>query len=195
MKYACLFGASSAQLDAKYYNTAFEMGSLLAANGWGLVFGGGDAGLMGSAARGIKHNGGCLIGVIPKRLNMPGIAFLECDELLITDSMHERKARMEELASAYIAMPGGFGTLEELLEVITLKQLGYHNNPIAILNQDGFFTHLLNQFEECFSQHFSNPIYAELYNVSKTPIEIIEYIDTYIPAKIMHKIDAQLENI
>ena len=134
MRYACIFGASCPNVAKGYLDAAFAAGALLAERGLGMVFGGGNTGLMGAAARGVKSAGGRLIGVIPEKLNQPGIAYPHCDQLIVTPDMHTRKAKMEALSFGFLALPGGFGTLEELLEVITLNQLGYLQAPVVLLN-------------------------------------------------------------
>ena len=139
MQNVCIFAASSPKLARHYIDAAFALGAALAENGIGLVFGGGRTGLMGACARGVQAKGGRITGVIPKKLNVPGIAFEHCDELIVTEDMHTRKATMERLSGAYIALPGGIGTLEELLEVLTLNQLGYLSAPVVIFNQNGYY--------------------------------------------------------
>ena len=143
----CIFAASSPNIDDKYIAAAESFGRCLAEHGFDLIFGGGRTGLMGACARGVKAAGGKAIGVIPKKLNQPGIAFEHCDELIVTADMHERKATMERLSSAYIALPGGVGTLEELMEVLTLNQLGYIEAPVVVFDQDGFYDSLLKQLD------------------------------------------------
>ena len=113
MRYACIFGASCPNVAKGYLEAAFETGALLSEHGLGMVFGGGNTGLMGAAARGVKSKGGRLIGVIPEKLNQPGIAYPHCDQLIVTPDMHTRKAKMEALSFGFLALPGGFGTLEE----------------------------------------------------------------------------------
>ena len=138
-----------------------------------MVFGGGRIGLMGAAAQGVKANGGRLIGVIPEKLNQPGIAYENCDELIETPTMHTRKETMESLSSGFIVLPGGFGTMEELMEVITLKQLGYHNHPIVIVNHKGFWQPLLEQFSQFYETGFAHPGFQGLYVVADTALEAV----------------------
>lgn len=139
MRYACIFGASCPNVAKGYLEAAFETGALLSEHGLGMVFGGGNTGLMGAAARGVKSKGGRLIGVIPEKLTSRGIAYPHCDQLIVTPDMHTRKAKMEALSFGFLALPGGFGTLEELLEVITLNQLGYLQAPVVLLNTNGYY--------------------------------------------------------
>ena len=129
-KNICVYCSSSNLLDDVYYEEARTLGRLMATNGFGLVYGGGNVGLMGVLAKAVHQYNGHVFGVIPHALkNKEGVAYEIADELVITDSMRERKALMYENAHAFIALPGGIGTLEELTETLTLKQLGYHNQP------------------------------------------------------------------
>lgn len=175
----CVFGSSSERLEAAYYNTAEALGAAIAQAGAGMVFGGGRIGLMGGTARGAHAHGGRIVGVIPEKLHQPGIAFPGCTQLIVTATMHERKQTMENLADAFITLPGGFGTLEELLEVITLKQLGYHNKPVVILNQDGFFDNTLEQFEVLFATGFAHVDYRLVYSVAYSAQEAVQQVMRY----------------
>ena len=136
----CLYGASSPALDRAYFDAAEEFGRLLAQHGHTLVYGGGAQGVMGAAARGAADADGKITGIAPNFLNVDGILFDRCTEFILTDTMAERKAAMISRADAFVMAPGGFGTLEEFFEVLTLKQLGRHNPAIAILNTNGFWT-------------------------------------------------------
>ncbi|MBR4436078.1 MAG: TIGR00730 family Rossman fold protein [Clostridia bacterium] len=176
-RYVCVFGASSSAVPNEHIEFAYELGARLALLGMGLVFGAGRTGLMGATAGGAHKNGGEIIGVIPEKLNLPGIYFEHCTERIETKTMHERKSAMEEKSSAFIALGGGFGTLEELLEVITLKQLGYHSKPIIIVNIGGFYDALIAQFERCVNDGFANPLFMRLFTVVHTVDEAIEAID------------------
>jgi len=180
MKNICIFGASSEKLEQHYYDTAYELGCELAKAGYGMVFGAGKEGLMGAAARGVKAQGGCITGVIPVKLDQPGVAFEHCDELIRTQTMHERKSIMERLSAGFVALPGGFGTIEELMEVITLKQLGYHDCPIVILNENGFYDPLIRQFKTLVRQGFAHTRYLDLYHVAYTAKEAAAYFPAVI---------------
>ena len=120
----CVFGASSRDLKQVYYDEAFALGAILAKRGHSIVFGGGTSGLMGSAARGAKSQGGYLIGVAPKFFDEPGVLYEGCDEMVFTETMSERKKAMEDMSEAFVTLPGGIGTFEEFFEALTLKQLG-----------------------------------------------------------------------
>ena len=147
MKNLCVFGASCSNIDSEFLNAAYTLGQVMAQRGIGLVFGGGNTGLMGAAARGVHDGGGRITGVIPEKLNRPGVAYPFCCQLIVTPDMHTRKARMEELSDGFIALPGGYGTLEELMEVLTLNQLGQMHKPIAVYNINGYFNDLYELLE------------------------------------------------
>ena len=184
----CVFGASSNGIPQTFIDFAYSLGKALAQDGSGLVFGAGTTGLMGACARGADSAGGEIIGVIPERLNIPGIYYENCTERIVTATMHEHKAKMENLADAFVVLPGGFGTTEELMEVMTLKQLGYHEKPIIIANLNGFFDNLLKQFETCVCQGFTHPLFLKLYSVADTVDEVMKNIkqkpDKNMPSKI-----------
>ena len=185
----CVFASSSVKLEQLHYQFAHALGEELGKQGCALVFGGGRVGLMGACADGVLHNDGRVIGVIPALLNQPGIPHLGCHELIETPTMHIRKETMEHMADAFISLPGGFGTLEELLEVITLKQLGYHQKPIVICNVGGYYDALLEQFETGFATGFANIAYETLYCVAYTPIEAVTLaltpsVESHLPDKM-----------
>ncbi|NIA22068.1 MAG: TIGR00730 family Rossman fold protein, partial [Anaerolineaceae bacterium] len=121
------------------------------------------------------------VGVIPIALKDGGYALESIDEMVVTDGMRDRKAVMEERAEAFIALPGGFGTFEELLEVITLKQLRYHSKGIVILDVGGYYDPLLEQFERMFEQRFARRKFATLYHLSTDPAEALDYLESYLP--------------
>lgn len=173
MKQIAVYCSSSETLDERFYRVATELGSLLARNGIGLVFGGGDVGSMGYLARAVHANGGRVVGVIPDRLNnVDGRAYSAADELIVTDSMSERKSIIWRRSDAFIALAGGIGTLEEFLEVITLKKLGYHDRPVVLVNSGGVFDRLLEQFRELDVENFSLQPTSRLFDVVETPHEI-----------------------
>lgn len=178
-KNICVYASSSSSLASIYNEAAKELGEKMALKGYALVFGGGQVGLMGQTARGIHSKKGQVIGVIPERLFKKGIVYEECDELIVTSEMRGRKATMEEKADAFIALPGGFGTFEELLEIITLKQLKYHNKPIVILNIDNFYEDLLRAFEKLLNLNFAKEESRKLFYVAKSIDEALEYIQNY----------------
>ena len=192
MSNICVFASSSSAVADVYKTAAKDLGEALAKSDFGIVFGAGTDGLMGELARSTHEHGGEVIGVIPDSLNFPGIVYPHCDELLDTRTMHERKAIMAERSKAFIALPGGFGTLEEILEIITLKQLGYHNKAIVILNINGFFDSLLAQFNETVAQDFASRDVLSLFGVMGNVPDAMHYIQTYSPTTTYTK-NAALE--
>ncbi|MCX7615063.1 MAG: TIGR00730 family Rossman fold protein [Clostridiales bacterium] len=180
-KVICVFSSSSNTIDNIYFDAASKLGREIAEREDLLLFGGGHTGLMGACARAVHQNNGKVIGVIPEALNLKGVVYENCDELVVTKGMRERKAKMDHRSDAFIALPGGYGTLEEILEIITLKQLRYHNKPIVILNINGFFNHLLEQFETVIHQQFAKSICCDLYYVTDDVADCINYIENYSP--------------
>ena len=193
-KNICVFGASSSRINEAYFAAAHRIGELIAEKGFGMVFGAGDAGLMGAAARGCDEKGGRLIGVIPEKLNKKGIYYERCTERIETKTMHERKALMEELSSGFIALAGGFGTLEEFMEVLTLKQLSYFDKPIVLLNTLGYYDNIIRQLEHCVEEGFTAKDFSALYHVCSTPEQAVEYCAGYGGMHIRDKLrDAMRE--
>ncbi|MCH8122316.1 MAG: TIGR00730 family Rossman fold protein [Bacteroidetes bacterium] len=170
-----VFCASSNHVDSRFTKVAERMGYQLANRNITLVYGGGDVGLMGIMARAVHANGGRVVGVIPYALrSMEGVAYEVADELIMTDTMRERKAKMYERADAFVALPGGIGTLEEFMEVFTLKKLGYHDLPIALVNTDGFYDRLLELFSEMIDSQFLSETEPALVEVVSEPEAIFE---------------------
>lgn len=180
-KVICVYSSSSCTIDKIYFEAASKLGCDIASRGDIMLYGGGLTGLMGATAESVHSNGGRVIGVIPEALNVKGIVNDYCDELIVTTGMRERKAIMDERSDAFIALPGGYGTLEEILEIITLKQLKYHNKPVVILNINGFYDRLLEQFAQIEDQRFAKPECRHLYLVTSDTAEGLDYIDTYQP--------------
>jgi hypothetical protein len=175
----CVYCSSSAAVDEAYVTAARELGALIAAGGHSLVYGGCHVGLMGDVARAVKEGGGLVLGVVPRRIADLGLVYAQADELVITETMAERKALMEARSDAFVAMPGGFGTLEETLQALTLKQLGYLQGPIVLLNTLGFYGDLLAHFRRLYYERFARPEYARLYHVAATPRETMDHIEGY----------------
>lgn len=176
-----MYSSSSSIVDREYFQAAHDLGTQMAKRNMGLIFGGGVVGLMGETARAVHDSGGEVVGVIPKLLNEKGIVYDYCDELIVTKGLRERKAIMDEKADAFIALPGGFGTLEELLEIITLKQLRYHNKPIVVLNVNGFYDGLIGVFENIIQLNFAKKNSLDLYYVAQDPKDALFYIENYVP--------------
>jgi cytokinin riboside 5'-monophosphate phosphoribohydrolase len=181
-KRICVFCSSSNVIDADYLNEARFLGEEMARRGHKLVYGGGDIGSMGMIAHAVQDNGGQVVGVIPHALNeMEGVGYSAADELIVTETMRQRKAVMEENADAFIALPGGLGTLEELLEIITMKQLHYHAKPIVILNTNCYFDPLIALLEHAVNARFMKRKTLDLFHVSDSVIDTIKYIESYVP--------------
>ncbi len=174
----CVFCAS-ARVGQPFSQIAEELGRELGKRGHDLVFGGADVGLMGTLAHTVKERGRRVIGVIPERIRRTGIAFKEADELIITRNMAERQAQMIERADAFIALPGGLGTLQELTELITLKQLGYVRKPAVLLNAHGFYESLVAFFEQLYRLGFANPSCRMLYHIAQTPAQALDAVESW----------------
>lgn len=173
----CVYCASSDRLDPKYYATAAELGREMVERGWGLVYGGGKTGTMGAVARAVKQSGGRVVGIIPEFMKARELAYPEADELVTVITMRERKLLMETRADAFVALPGGWGTLEEISEILTLRQLDVVKKPCVFLNQDGFYDDLLRLFERMLAEKFFKPANMELFRVAKTVPEVFTHLD------------------
>jgi cytokinin riboside 5'-monophosphate phosphoribohydrolase len=177
-KLLCVYCSSSDRLAPKYPAMAEELGREMVARGWGLVYGGGKTGLMGSVARAVKQKGGRVVGVIPEFMKARELAFDEADELVTVVTMRERKLLMETRADAFVTLPGGWGTLEEIMEILTLRQLEVVKKPCVFLNQDGFYDPLLQLFRTMLREQFFKPSNMELFRVAATVPEVFLEIET-----------------
>lgn len=180
----CVFASSCNYLDESYYTDAKELGRLLAENEMDMVYGGSCLGLMWACAQEVKNRGGRITGVMPEKLREMDVFSDYCDEFFVTPCMRSRKAKMDELSDALIALPGGFGTLEELSEMIVQKQLGYNQKAIVILNTNGFYDNLLRFFDDIIDKKFANKKAGKLYFVADTPFEAVEYLKNYEPQSL-----------
>ncbi|MBI5766222.1 MAG: TIGR00730 family Rossman fold protein [Verrucomicrobia bacterium] len=171
-KLLCVYCASSRKLDPKYHEAARAVGRGMVERGWGLVYGGGNVGLMGEVAAAVKGAGGRVVGVIPEFMIARELAFREADELITVGTMRERKQLMEERAAAFLTLPGGIGTLEELTEIMTLRYINLLHKPIVLLNQDGFYDDLLRFFERMTAERFKSAGMASLLSVAATVDEV-----------------------
>ena len=172
----CVYCASSSKVDACYSEAARSLGNLLGEQGITLITGGGCQGLMRSVEDGALEKGGKAIGVIPQFMVEQNWHHTGLSELIITNDMHERKQTMAQMSDAIIALPGGCGTMEELCEIITWKQLGLYLKPIVILNTNGYYDHLIKQLELAIEEHFMGKIHGEIWSVATTPAEALELI-------------------
>ncbi len=177
----CVYGASSDAIDKIYIEEGERLGAELAKRGHTLIFGGGAAGLMGAAARGAASYEGKIIGIAPSFFNVDGVLFDKCSEFIYTNTMRERKQKLEDLSDAFIMTAGGIGTYEEFFEILTLKQLDRHNKPIAVLNTNGYYTPMDNILKDAASNGFMREESLALYKMCNNINEIIDYIENYIP--------------
>ena len=173
----CVFCASSANIDVRYLEAARELGTLLARGGWRCVNGGGAVGLMGALTDGVMDAGGEVTGVIPKFMVDNGWCYDRLDDVIITADMHQRKQMMSEMADAVIALPGGVGTLEELLETLTWRQLGLVNVPVIILNTLGYYDALLEMLHHAVDEGFMKPSHIRLWQVAATSQEAVALLE------------------
>lgn len=184
IKNICVFASSSNYLSEEYYKDAQELGILLGKNGYDITYGGSTLGLMWACASEVQKNGGKVYGVMPKKLADMGCKTDNCDEFWLTEGMRERKAQLDKISDGVIALAGGFGTLEELSEMIVQKQLGYNKKPIILLNTNGFYDKLNEFFEEIIEQKFANKNVRSLYFIASTPHEVINYLKNYKPSEL-----------
>lgn len=174
----CVYSASSTKIYPVYFAAAEKLGALLAKHHIRLINGAGSIGLMRSVADAVLQNDGEVTGVIPHFMVEQNWHHTGLTELIEVDSMHERKQKMADLSDAVIALPGGCGTLEELLEIITWKQLGLYLNPIIILNINSFFDPLLEMLERAIAENFMRPQHGDIWKVARTPEEAVELLYT-----------------
>lgn len=178
MRRVCVFCGSSVGNQRAYSDAAEALGALLADRGIGLVYGGGNVGLMGVIADAVMARRGHVIGVIPQSLADREIAHTGISELRVVDSMHTRKALMAELADAFIAMPGGVGTFEEFFEVVTWTQLGLHRKPCGLLNVGGFYTPLAAFIDQAVTEGFIRPVHRAAIVVDSDPASLLDTLAT-----------------
>ena len=183
----CVFCASSDNIDERYLELARELGSRLADAGWRCVNGGGAVGLMGAVTDGALDAGGEVTGVIPKFMVDNGWCYDRLEDVVITADMHQRKQMMSEMADAVIAMPGGVGTFEELLETLTWRQLGLVKVPVIILNTLGYYDALLAMLQHAIDEGFMKDSHAALWQVAATPNEAIALLDNTSPIEFESK--------
>ena len=184
----CVFCGAASGRATTYAAAARGLGELLAERGIGLVYGGGNVGLMGELARAVHSSGGTVVGVIPQGLVDRELAYDPADELLVTTTMRERKAEMDARADAFVALPGGFGTLEELLEVLTLRQLRLHDRPIVLVNVAGYWDPFLSMVADMVDQGFAPLGEGILFQVAKTAAEAVDLAEAG-PAPIAGRYD------
>ena len=180
----CVYGAASQDIGEVFTGAGYELGYKLAKRGHGLVFGGGDTGMMGAVARGTHDGGGHITGIAPSFFNVDGILYPLNDEIIYTDTMRERKQLLEDMSDGFIVSPGGIGTFEEFFEILTLKQLGRTTKPIAMLNTDGYYDSLLDMLHHTAKTNFMNEKNFALFFVSDDIDTVLDYIENPAPITI-----------
>ncbi|HYG61452.1 MAG TPA: TIGR00730 family Rossman fold protein [Thermoanaerobaculia bacterium] len=189
MRRVCVFCGSSTGVRPVHAEAARVMGAALARRGLGLVYGGGNVGLMGIVADAVLERGGEVIGVIPEALMARELGHQGLTELRVVGSMHERKALMAELADAFVALPGGFGTFEELCEVITWTQLGLHPKACSVLDVDGYYAPLLALFDHAVAEGFIRPQHRALVIAESDPERLLDRLAAFQPPAVAKWID------
>lgn len=185
----CVYCSSSIQISDSYKKIARDLGEALAEHGYSLVYGGGNLGLMGEIAVSAKNAGGSVRGIIIKKFHERGFAFKEADRMIVVDTMDTRKRVMRSVSDGFIALPGGFGTLDELLEVVSLKQLHFHSKPVVIMNTDGFYGPLIDWIGEAVEEGFIKKKHKNLYYVAESVQDCIKYIENYRADEVPGKWD------
>lgn len=175
----CIYGAASADLDQIYYDKTEQLGRLMAKRGHGLIFGGGETGLMGAAARGVAAEKGYILGIAPKFFDKPGVLYQKCTDFIITETMRERKHLLEEKSQATIVAPGGIGTYEEFFEIFTLKSLNRLDRAIVFYNINGYYDLMKKLLEHTVKEKFMAPEIMEMCRFMENPEEILDYIENY----------------
>ncbi|UII24626.1 TIGR00730 family Rossman fold protein [Fulvivirga maritima] len=179
MKSVAVFCASSLGKNKIYEETAIALGNKIASKGMRVVYGGAKVGLMGAVANGALQSGGEVVGVIPGFLRTKEVAHEELTELILTESMHERKTKMHELSDSVITLPGGFGTMEEMFEILTWGQLGMHKKPIGLLNIDGYYNSLVTLLNDMVTKGLLKEVNREMLLVSEDIDDLLEQMEAY----------------
>ena len=182
MKRICVFCGSNAGARSEYAEAAHALATVLAERKLGIVYGGGNVGLMGVLADAALARGGEVIGVIPQKLVDKEVAHHGVTELRIVETMHERKALMNDLSDAFLALPGGFGTLDEFFEVLTWAQLGFHGKPCALLNVAGYYDGMLAMLDHAVTERFLRPAHRELVIADTDPLRLLQRLSAFVPA-------------
>jgi uncharacterized protein (TIGR00730 family) len=183
----CVFLSSSDAVAQHYVALTKELGKQIGLQGHTLVWGGNSTGLMGHIADSVKENGGKVIGVVPQKLYDMGREYKDCDELVISRDLRDRKAIMDEKSDAFVALPGGLGTLEEIIEVLNLKYLRYHQKPVVFLNHKEFYEPLFAAFDPFYEQRFTKRAVEKLYASIDSVDALFPYLENYIPVQVEEK--------
>jgi len=191
MRRICVYAGSNVGVRQEYQQAAHAFGHELVARGLGLVYGGGHVGLMGVLADAVLAEGGEVIGVMPRALFPEEVAYRNVTQFYEVGSMHERKALMADLADGFVALPGGFGTLEEFCEVVTWTQLGLHAKPCGILNVLGFYSPLLRMFDHAVEERFLKPENRALVLARDKPAELLQALEQWRPVRVEKWLDRE----
>lgn len=190
-RHVCVFAGSSSGARDAYTEAATRLGHELVSRGLGLVYGGARVGLMGTLADAVLARGGHVVGVIPEALVSKEVAHDGLADLRVVDSMHARKALMAELASGFVALPGGVGTLEELFEILTWAQLGMHRHPCGLLNVAGYYDRLAGFLDHCVEQRFLKPKHRELLIMESDAKSLLDAFESFEPPAVETWIDRE----
>lgn len=186
-KAVCVFCASSRTVDKVYVDAATELGRLMGRDGIELVYGGASIGLMGAVARGVHQEGGRVIGVLPEFFKVKDIEYLEADELIVVDTMRERKAIMDQRSDGFIVLPGGIGTLEEAMEILSMIQLRLTQKPLVFLNTKNFYNGLIDHIKKMVDLKFAKEETQKMFATVNSPQEALDYVKTFSPPALHQK--------
>jgi len=186
-KNICVYCSSSDYLDKKFYETAYILGKKIAENGYNLVYGGSTCGIMGKVADGVLDNGGTVTGIIPKAIMEKGVSNPKNSNVIITNDMNDRKQLMEEKADIFLALPGSFGTLDEIMQVVVTKQLSYHKKAIIFLDIDNYYKPLFKMFENFYKYGFAKEFNRELYYITDSVDDVFDYCAKYVEKEFVFK--------
>jgi uncharacterized protein (TIGR00730 family) len=182
-----VYCSASDAVAPEFFAEARAIGRLIGTNGHALVYGGCHVGLMGEVAKAVHEHNGTVYGVIPEAIHNRGLSYQRCEELVVTPDMATRKLAMEDRADAFIALPGGFGTLEEIVQVLNLKTLQYHTKPIVLINTLGFYDKLLHFFEHLFDEQFAKHQSRQMFYVAQDSADALAHILNYSPPQQVEK--------
>ena len=191
MKRLAVYCGSASPADPRYIQLAYDVGRELAERGIGVVYGGGRLGLMGAVARGAKEAGGEVIGIIPDALIKSEVANYDCDELVAVSGMHERKQKFTDLSDGFITLPGGVGTMDELWEAMSWSQLGYHSDPVGVLNAFGFYDDLLAFNRKMAEVGFVRPAHQNILIAAETLPDLLARMEAYQPHTPIFRMKAE----
>jgi uncharacterized protein (TIGR00730 family) len=191
MQRICVYCGSSPGRSPRYREVARALGHELAGRGLGLVYGGASIGVMGAVADAVLERGGEVIGVIPRSMAVKEVAHDGLAELIVVGSMHERKAQMANLSDGFVALPGGWGTLEEIFEMLTWAQLGIHQKPCGLLNVSRYYDHLFAFLETAFSEHFVRDPFRPMLIMEEDPVRLLDRLRDYRAPQVRKWLDAE----